>query len=94
MKFKNIIGQQAIKEALISTVTGGRMPHAQLFLGAKGSGKLALAMAFAQYVLCDNKAETDACGRCRNCIKASKLIHPDIHFSYPHSYFDKNLSKG
>lgn len=61
----------------------GRMPHAQLFLGPKGCGKLALALASAQYLLCENPQEGDSCGTCRQCIKASKMIHPDLHFSYP-----------
>jgi len=60
-----------------------RMSHALLFLGAEGCGKLSLALAFAQYVLCQNKTDDDSCGKCPSCIKAAKLIHPDIHFSYP-----------
>lgn len=60
-----------------------RIPHAQIFLGAEGVGKLATAIAFAQYVMCINPTEEEACGTCSQCIKASKLIHPDIHFSYP-----------
>ena len=83
MRFSDIIGQPAVKDRLRRMASGGRMPHALLLLGPEGSGKLALAMAFAQYVLCTDKNETDACGRCPSCIKASKLIHPDLHFSYP-----------
>ncbi len=60
-----------------------RIPHALLLLGMPGSGGLALALAFAQYVLCENKQEDDACGICRGCLKTSKLIHPDLHFSFP-----------
>lgn len=60
-----------------------RMPHALLFLGPEGSGKLALAIAFARYVLCENRGEEEACKQCPACIKSSKLIHPDLHFSFP-----------
>ena len=60
-----------------------RIPHAQLFLGPPGSGKLALAIAFAQYVLCENRREDAACGQCPACSKNQKLIHPDVHFSFP-----------
>ncbi len=64
-------------------VEGERIPHAQLFLGAKGAGNLGLAMAFAQLVLCSNRKDGEACGRCVNCIKTKKMVHPDVHYSYP-----------
>lgn len=83
MQFKDIIGQQAIKNKLIQGVNEGRIPHAQLFLGAEGSGNLALALAYAQYIACTNKADDDSCGTCPNCIKYSKIIHPDLHFTVP-----------
>lgn len=83
MRFSDIIGQSAIKDRLRRMASGGRMPHALLLLGPEGSGKLAMAMAFAQYVLCSEQSASDSCGRCPSCIKSSKLIHPDLHFSYP-----------
>ena len=83
MQFNQVIGQQQTKETLRSMVASDRMSHALLFLGAEGCGKLTLALAFAQYVLCSNKKSDDACGECSSCIKAAKMIHPDIHFSYP-----------
>lgn len=83
MKFREIIGQQDIIEDIQQMSALDRMPHALLFLGAEGSGKLALALALGQFILCSNKQNGDACGRCSNCIKASKLIHPDLHFSFP-----------
>ncbi len=83
MQFKEIIGQNSVKTQLIQSADSGRIPHAQLFLGPAGSGKLALAIAFAQYVMCENKTDGDACGQCNSCTKAGKFIHPDIHFSFP-----------
>ena len=83
MKFSEVVGQGLIKEKLLRTVRSGRIPHAQIFLGPKGCGKLALALATAQYLLCENPLESDSCGECSQCVKASKLIHPDLHFSYP-----------
>lgn len=71
------------KQRLINMANSARIPHAQLFLGPEGCGKLGLALAFAQYVLCEHKQEQTACGECSNCIKSSKFIHPDIHFSFP-----------
>ena len=83
MLFKNVTGQPAAKALLRRMADNERIPHALLFLGMPGSGDLALAMAFAQYVLCENRTEGEACGACSNCIKADKLIHPDLHFSFP-----------
>lgn len=83
MRFKTIIGHETIKEHLIHTVKDNRVSHAQLFLGPEGSGGLALAVAYAQFVNCEEKQENDSCGECASCRKYEKLIHPDLHFSYP-----------
>lgn len=83
MLFKEIIGQQAVKERLLRSVTEGRISHAQLFLGPQGSGSLALAVAYAQYISCGNKQPDESCGECASCVKYNKLVHPDLHFVYP-----------
>ena len=83
MQFKHIVGQQAIKQRLINTVKENRVSHAQLFLGPEGSGSLALAVAYAQYLSCEDKQADDSCGVCSSCRKYQKLMHPDLHFSYP-----------
>jgi DNA polymerase-3 subunit delta' len=83
MKFSDIIGQEPLKQRLIHTVSGNRVSHAQLFLGPEGSGKLALALAYAQYINCRKRTPVDSCGECPSCRKYSKLIHPDLHFLYP-----------
>ena len=83
MLFKDIIGQEEVKERLRQTVKEQRVSHAQLFLGASGVGKLALAIAYAQYVNCANRTDDDSCGECPSCIKFEKLAHPDLHFIYP-----------
>jgi len=90
MQFKHIIGQEAVKEKLINTVKENRVSHAQLFLGPEGSGSLALAVAYAQYVSCEDKQPDDSCGVCSSCRKYQKLVHPDLHFSYPFFAKDKN----
>ena len=83
MLFRNIIGQEAVKKRLIQSVMDNRVSHAQLFLGPEGSGKLALAIAYAQYISCLNKSNEDSCGVCSSCIKYNKLAHPDLHFVFP-----------
>jgi len=83
MLLSEIIGQQSVKERLIKSVKDERISHAQLFLGPQGSGNLALAYAYAQYICCKNKTDNDSCGICLSCIKYNKVIHPDLHFVYP-----------
>lgn len=83
MHFSELIGQHSVQASLRQMVQGERMPHALLFLGQEGCGKLALAWAFAQFVMCENRGEEDSCGSCSSCIKAAKIVHPDLHFSYP-----------
>lgn len=83
MQFKQIVGQDAIKQRLINSVKENRVSHAQLFLGPGGAGSLPLAVAYAQYLSCEDKKEDDSCGECSSCRKYQKLMHPDLHFSYP-----------
>ncbi|WP_297328346.1 DNA polymerase III subunit delta' [uncultured Bacteroides sp.] len=81
--FKDIIGQEATQKRLIQEVQEGRIPHAQLFCGPAGVGKLPLALAYARYICCPHHTETDACGTCPSCVKWDKLVHPDVHFVFP-----------
>ncbi len=83
MQFSDIIGQGEVKQRLAHSVNENRVSHAQLFLGAEGSGNLAMAIAYAQYIVCENKTGNDSCGACAACIKMKKLVHPDVTFSYP-----------
>ncbi len=83
MQFSSVIGQQRTKAFLAQLHAGGRVPHALLFLGATGSGNLALATAFAQLLQCEQPVDGDSCGQCGACRKAAQFAHPDIHFSYP-----------
>lgn len=83
MQFKQVIGQESIKLKLINAASENRISHAQLFLAPPGSGGLAIAIAFTQYLLCLNKANNDSCGTCSACKKVQKLLHLDVHYSYP-----------
>src|SRR6202012_2672606 len=105
MSFAKVIGQSAVKQTLVEMVQSNRLSHALLFLCHEGSGALPMALAFAQYIVCEkvNRKDQaaagaslfgdepaaapailyDACGVCPSCTKASQLIHPDIHYSYP-----------
>lgn len=83
MKFANVPGLSQLKTKLIQSVDSGKLPHAQLFLGPQGSGKLLLAYALTQYLYCTNKQPKDSCGECSSCRKISTHTHPDVHYSYP-----------
>jgi len=83
MQFREVIGQQNTKQKLIQAFGEERVPHAQLLVGPPGNGKLALAVAFAQYINCTHQKNNDSCGECSSCRKYSKLIHPDLHFTFP-----------
>ena len=83
MKFSDVIGQDEVKQRLRQMVAEERVPHALMFCGPQGSGKMALALAFASYLLCGNRADGDPCGGCQQCLMAERLSHPDLHFSYP-----------
>ena len=54
MQFENVIGQRSTKKHLIDLVQQNRLSHALLFLGKEGSGNLAMALAFAQYIVCSS----------------------------------------
>lgn len=84
MYFKDIIGQQEVIERLVKDAQAGTVPHALLFCGPEGVGKLQTAIAFARYLLCRDKGSaTDSCGTCPSCVKMDKLVHPDLHFVFP-----------
>ena len=89
MLLKDIIGQEAVKREMCRSVQEGRIPHAQLLSGPAGVGKLALALAYAQYIACKHRTATDACGVCPTCLQYSKLQHPDLHFAFPIVKVDK-----
>ena len=83
MQFSAIPGQEGVKTGLLNASNYGRLPHALLFYGPEGNGGMALALAMATYLLCENRTDTDSCGHCDSCSKTKSLVHPDLHFSFP-----------
>lgn len=83
MNFSQIPGQTEVIAKLLRSVKEERVSHAQLFTGPEGCGSLALSLAYAQYVNCENRKPDDSCGTCKSCIKYQKMIHPDLHFVFP-----------
>lgn len=83
MQFSEILGQEHIKSHLTRSADLGRIPHAQLFVGPEGSGTLPIAIAYAQYIICNNQNAENS-GKNEACnIKFQKNSHPDLHFIYP-----------
>ena len=72
-----------MKHQLCASVREGRIPHAQLFTGISGIGKLQLALDYAQYLNSPHRTESDSCGTCPTCLQYEKLQHPDLHFVFP-----------
>ncbi|VXC24982.1 DNA polymerase III subunit delta [Flavobacterium sp. 9AF] len=83
MLFKDILGQEHIKNHLTRSVSLGRIPHAQLFIGPEGSGTLAMAIAYAQYILCSNTDQENTTGNASCNLKFENYSHPDLHFVFP-----------
>ncbi len=84
MRFSEIIGQDGVKRRLAGMLAEGRVPHALLLAGPEGSGKLPVALALAQRLVCQSPTpEGEPCGVCKDCAMAGKFVHPDIHFVFP-----------
>ena len=83
MLFREILGLEKIKKELTSSYSQKRIAHAQLFNGPKGSGKLAIALAYAQLINCESIQNNNSCGKCSSCLKYLKITHPDLHIIYP-----------
>ena len=80
--FKDIVGQRTVIAQLKRSVDENRLAHALLLTGPRGSGKLAIAIALANYILCGKHGD-DVCGRCPACAKLAKYVHSDLHFVFP-----------
>lgn len=83
MPFSDVLGHREITENLRSMIDSGRMPHAMLFCEKPGCGALSIALSAIEYMFCKGKREGDSCGVCSNCLKNSRLVHPDVHFTFP-----------
>ena len=83
MKFRDITGHKEITESLRKLADSHKIPHALLFTGISGIGKLRTARALAQYIHCKNHHDGDSCGQCPSCLQHQNHNNPDLHFIYP-----------
>jgi len=93
MLFQDILGQEYIKKHLTQSVDNGRIPHAQLFVGPEGCGTLPMAIAYAQYILCNNTNGENSNGIQECNLKFNNFSHPDLHFAFPVTTTDKINSR-
>lgn len=98
MQFSEIPGLEGLKNQLISAHNRGKVAHAQLFAGRPGTAVLPMALAYATFLMCENKTDQDSCSSCPNCVRIKKLVHPDIHLIFPkisaaESKYDKVLAE-
>lgn len=99
MQFKDIVGQRDVINRLTEIIDSGRISHAQMILGPTADGSLQLALAYLQYLCCENRQHfapaqgsadngqlrADSCGTCPSCKKISQLVHPDLHLFFPNA---------
>lgn len=84
MRKSEVIGQEEAWARLTQMAREDRLPHAMMLCGPQGAGKMALAMAFANYLLCRNHTPDDeACEACPQCKMLARWEHPDLHFTFP-----------
>ncbi|MDE6979361.1 MAG: DNA polymerase III subunit gamma/tau [Helicobacter sp.] len=76
--FSELIGQDAISQTLSLALDSGRLGHAYLFSGLRGSGKTSSARIFAKSLNCDKGPTSTPCGECENCRAAASGRHLDI----------------
>lgn len=89
MQFREVLGQEHIKNHLVQSIENGRIPHAQLFVGPEGCGTLPMSIAYAQYLLCQNVGGENTGGNEACNLKFNNLSHPDLHFAFPVATNDK-----
>jgi DNA polymerase-3 subunit delta' len=93
MLFSEILGQDYLKNHLTKSALSGRIPHAQLFVGPEGSGTLPMAIAYAQFILCQNSDSENTGGNEACNLKFAHFSHPDLHFIYPNVTTEEVKSK-
>ncbi|MBL1071571.1 DNA polymerase III subunit gamma/tau [Lactobacillus kitasatonis] len=76
--FDSVIGQEAITDTLKNAIIRGKVSHAFLFAGPRGTGKTSCAKIFAKALNCTNLQDGEPCNKCANCVAADQGSMPDI----------------
>ena len=76
MSFEKLIGNQKIKQILLSAIENGSVLHSYMFIGKEGIGKNLFAKEFAKMILCSS--ENKPCEKCKSCTQFNGQNHPDF----------------
>jgi len=77
-RFVDLIGQEAIHQTLINAIKTGRVAHAFLFTGPRGTGKTSCARILTKALNCANPQEFEPCNRCESCLEINQGISADV----------------
>lgn len=83
MHTSKLIEIQPAFESLLRNIDEGRVSHAQLFSHREGGLAISYALAYVQYLLCENKQGLSSCGECKHCKAMKNMTHPDVQFVFP-----------
>ena len=84
MSFSALREQKAVADQLRRSLERGRLAHAYLFSGRRGSGKEAMARTLAKALNCLEQ-DFDSCDRCDSCRRIDEVVHPDVYWVRPES---------
>ena len=76
--FKDLVGQKAVSRTLSQAISSGRIAHAYLFSGPRGTGKTSTAKIFAKALNCEKGPTPDPCGVCKSCTKIADGTALDV----------------
>ena len=76
--FEEVAGQQHIVKTLKNALTTGKIAHAYLFAGPRGTGKTTMAKLFAKALNCE-VGNGEQCNKCKNCVAITEGNHPDVY---------------
>lgn len=79
--FKNVLGNEKVKELLLNSVKFDKISHSYLFIGIEGIGKKLIANEFAKMILCTG--DSKYCNKCKSCIQFDTNNNPDFKIIEP-----------
>ena len=77
-KLEEVVGQEHIKQALSNAITLGKISHAYLFTGPRGTGKTSTARILAKSLNCVEGPTVTPCGKCASCVDITNTVPIDV----------------